>query len=116
MRRLNAEELKLWKKVVESVRPIRAAAPEAAEVEAAPASEPARKPRRAVVAPLAPVQAAKVPGTTLDGTWDRRLSRGAVQPDSILDLHGHNLATAYDLLDSRLETAKIGRASCRERV
>ena len=46
-----------------------------------------------------------MPGTTLDGTWDRRLSRGLVAPDFTLDLHGHNLATAYDLLDRRLELA-----------
>jgi DNA-nicking Smr family endonuclease len=47
----------------------------------------------------------KPPGETLDGTWDRRLSRGLVSPDAMLDLHGHNLATAYDLLDRRLEQA-----------
>lgn len=45
------------------------------------------------------------PGTTLDGSWDRRLSRGLVQPDRIVDLHGHSLATAYDLLDRRLDQA-----------
>jgi DNA-nicking Smr family endonuclease len=45
------------------------------------------------------------PGVTLDASWDRRLARGLVQPDAALDLHGHNLATAYDLLDRRLERA-----------
>ena len=49
--------------------------------------------------------AKKVPGTTLDASWDRRLARGLVQPDRSLDLHGHNLATAYDLLDRRLGEA-----------
>jgi DNA-nicking Smr family endonuclease len=52
-----------------------------------------------------PAAAAPGLGATLDGSWDRRLSRGDVQPDFILDLHGHNLATAYDLLDRRLEMA-----------
>jgi DNA-nicking Smr family endonuclease len=28
-----------------------------------------------------------------------------VSPDAMVDLHGHNLATAYDLLDRRLEQA-----------
>jgi DNA-nicking Smr family endonuclease len=28
-----------------------------------------------------------------------------VQPDLTVDLHGHNLATAYDLLDRRLDDA-----------
>jgi DNA-nicking Smr family endonuclease len=45
------------------------------------------------------------PGNSLDGSWDRRLSRGLVQPDAHLDLHGQNLATAYALLDDRLEQA-----------
>jgi len=45
------------------------------------------------------------PGTTLDASWDIRLSRGLVQPDRTVDLHGHSLATAYDLLDRRLEQA-----------
>jgi DNA-nicking Smr family endonuclease len=45
---------------------------------------------------------------TLDASWDRRLARGLVPPDLVVDLHGHNLATAYDLLDRRLEQG-IGR-------
>ena len=45
------------------------------------------------------------PGTTLDASWDRRLARGLVQPDRSLDLHGHNLATAWALLDRRLGEA-----------
>ncbi len=28
-----------------------------------------------------------------------------MQPDATVDLHGHNLATAYDLLDDRLDRA-----------
>jgi DNA-nicking Smr family endonuclease len=51
-----------------------------------------------------------VPGTTLDGTWDRRLSHGAVVPDLIVDLHGHNLDTAWRLLDRRLEQAIAAEA------
>jgi len=42
------------------------------------------------------------PGTTLDGSWDRRLSRGMVQPDATVDLHGHTLNSAYAMLDDAL--------------
>lgn len=42
---------------------------------------------------------------TLDGSWDRRLSRGLTQPDSSLDLHGHTLSSAHGLLDQALERA-----------
>ena len=104
MRPLNAEEERLWRKVVETVRPLRPrAAIVESEEEAAAPPQPARKPvKRAPPPPPAP---AKGVGETLDASWDRRLARGLVQPESTLDLHGHGLASAYDLLDSRLENA-----------
>ena len=78
-----------------------------ASVEAPVEAEAPAPPKRAAAAPPpAPVARRKpVPGNTLDGTWDRRLARGGVSPDATLDLHGHNLATAYDLLDRRLGEA-----------
>jgi DNA-nicking Smr family endonuclease len=102
MRRLNPDEAKLWARVVDSVRPLGAgfAAPvEEAEKQATPAPAP----RKPVPRPRAAVR--KAPGETLDATWDRRLAGGLVSPDSALDLHGHNLATAYDLLDRWLDEA-----------
>jgi DNA-nicking Smr family endonuclease len=99
MRRLGPDEARLWARVVESVRPLGGSAPVPAEpAEVAPA------PARQYPAP-APPTPRKGLGHTLDGSWDRRLSRGLVSPDSTLDLHGHNLATAYDLLDRRLDEA-----------
>jgi DNA-nicking Smr family endonuclease len=105
-RRLSADEAALWRRVVESVRPMRGVAP---KVEAEPETESveARPVPKAIAARPRPVEPPKraVPGTTLDGSWDRRLARGLVQPDRSLDLHGHNLATAYDLLDRQLGDA-----------
>ena len=54
---------------------------------------------------MALVRKPLVPANTLDGSWDRRLSRGAAQPDSSLDLHGHTLASAHALLDQGLSRA-----------
>lgn len=96
-RPLSAEEQALWSRVVQSVRPLHGPV-EKAEIPRAP---------RIAVRPHAaeaPVRRTEV-GTTLDGSWDRRLSRGLVSPDRTLDLHGHSLATAWDLLDRRLEAA-----------
>jgi DNA-nicking Smr family endonuclease len=45
------------------------------------------------------------PGTTLDGSWDRKLQSGTVEPDRILDLHGLNLDRAWSAIDSALERA-----------
>ncbi len=42
---------------------------------------------------------------TLDGGWDKRLLRGAVQPDSTIDLHGHTLRSAHALLDRGIDEA-----------
>ena len=39
---------------------------------------------------------------TLDGTWDRRLRSGAVEPDRIVDLHGMNLDQAWRAIDRAL--------------
>lgn len=104
MRRLGPDEARLWAKVVESVRPLGAAAPAPAE-ETEAAAAPAAPPRAGPVPRPAPAPARKAPGRTLDAGWDRRLGRGLVSPDATLDLHGHNLATAYDLLDRRLDEA-----------
>ena len=109
-RKLSAEERLLWDKVVATVRPLHE------QGAAAPADEPAAPPKppkapvkavRAIPAPARPAPPPKgpVPGTTLDAGWDRRLSRGLVAPDMIVDLHGHNLSAAYALLDTRLEQA-----------
>ncbi|MET1110222.1 MAG: Smr/MutS family protein [Allosphingosinicella sp.] len=109
MRRLSPDESRLWARVVESVRPLEGVAmpepigsPAEARAQEAPKLGPGLR-RGAQLPPPAPAR--KVPGTTLDGSWDRRLNRGLVAPDSMLDLHGHNLATAYDLLDRKLEQA-----------
>lgn len=110
MRRLDPEEAKLWAKVVESVRPLQGVAmpqglgsPGEAGAQEAPMPGPGLRRAQKPVPPTPPVR--KPPGETLDGSWDRRLSRGLVGPDAMLDLHGRNLATAYDLLDRRLEQA-----------
>jgi DNA-nicking Smr family endonuclease len=46
-----------------------------------------------------------VPGTTLDGSWDKKLRGGAVEPDRIVDLHGMNLDRAWSAIDHALEDA-----------
>ena len=105
MRRLSPDEQALWRKVVETVRPLHGTAAVAAPApEAAPPPPRAAAPAEAPPKPK-PVRAKPGPGATLDGSWDKRLTKGAVQPDATVDLHGHNLATAHALLDRRLDQA-----------
>lgn len=114
MRRLHAEEKALWEKVVATVRPMRPHG----EGGAAPKPEGPREPpplhRAAHARPLPPparaAPARPGPGTTLDAGWDRRLARGLVAPDMVVDLHGHHLDGAYRLLDDRLDRAVRGEA------
>jgi DNA-nicking Smr family endonuclease len=105
MRRLDPDEETLWARVVESVRPLTPRPPPSASADPAPPPAASPPPRAKRPAPVRAPARAPGPGVTLDAGWDRRLARGLVQPDALLDLHGHNLATAYDLLDRRLDQA-----------
>jgi DNA-nicking Smr family endonuclease len=55
--------------------------------------------------PLAKPLPAPVHAATLDGGWDRRLARGAVRPDRVIDLHDHSLAHAHQALAMVVEDA-----------
>ena len=111
-RRLAPEEAALWARVMANVRPIEAGRP-GPVVDPAAAPPPAKKPKSVATPPgpprVAAARASAKPaagvGVTLDGGWDRRLSRGVVEPDCTIDLHGHTLDTAYRLLDGALAHA-----------
>lgn len=104
MRRLSAHERALWARVAASVKPLpgkplperpAAQAPAAPAATTSPAISPVPRP-----APPAPRPATAKPGphplgATLDGSWDRQISRGRLVPDRIIDLHGHTLADAH---------------------
>lgn len=105
-RRLSDRESALWAQVTAGIRPLRPAPakpkppapprPEPKPAKPQPIRPPAVTPPRAVAAP------ARAPSNLLDGSWDRRISRGLVSPDSTTDLHGHSLASAHALLDRAL--------------
>lgn len=115
---MTAEERALWSRVIASVTPLRREVPAPAKPvtatsvgvgvaprPAAPLPLPTRVKGR--VPPMRPVPASPVPqrAPTLDGSWDRRLSRGLVAPESSIDLHGHTLSSAHAMLDHGLARA-----------
>lgn len=106
MRSLNPDEAELWARVTATIRPLsRQPMPEA---ETEPEQQRHSEPRRAAakLTRRPPPQPARPrPGTTLDGTWDRKLQSGSVAPDRVVDLHGHNLDRAWSAIDSALERA-----------
>lgn len=106
MRSLSPEESALWARVASTIRPLSRARndPEAAalnpDTEISPnAVKSVRLPRAA-----APQKQPAV-GTTLDGSWDRRLRGGLLEPDRIVDLHGLTLDGAWRAIDRALEQA-----------
>ena len=109
-RNLAPDEAALWARVMASVRPLRAVStPAIAKSVPATAPKPLAKPSPIAHQPLAksrPEPAKRpAPGVTLDGGWDKRLSRGLVSPDTTIDLHGHTLHSAHDLLEAALQRA-----------
>lgn len=110
-RNLAPDEAALWARVMASVRPLRAIRPVAA-AKIAPTTLPPPGTPKVRVSPARPVsppapEPRKVPqpGVTLDGGWDKRLARGMIIPDATIDLHGHTLHSAHDLLDAALDRA-----------
>lgn len=102
MRRLTAHERALWSRVAASVRPLPGKA--LPELPATPIAAPAPAPPAAKVTMTAdPRPAARPPlpspvAATLDGGWDRKISRGRLTPDRVIDLHGFTLDDAHAML------------------
>lgn len=110
MRSLAPEEAELWAKVTATIRPLSRDPQDPLALE--PVTEPpvvVGKPRGRVPPArppeLAPKRIKSLQEGTLDGGWDRRLRGGRVEPDRILDLHGHSLDRAWEAIDRALERA-----------
>ena len=106
MRSLSPEEAALWARVTATIEPLSREKKTAQPPEEQP---PKPTPPPATRMPMRPRLEAPPPrprpGLTLDGSWDRRLASGSVDPDRILDLHGMNLDQAWRAIDRGLETA-----------
>ncbi|WP_395328704.1 Smr/MutS family protein [Novosphingobium sp. BL-8H] len=116
-RRLTAEEAQVWAQVARTVTPLekrrpKAAAPEPvpAQIVVSPPPPPAKKVKGRVPAPLPPKPVAAKPQAEsqlqLDGSWEKRISKGTLMPDFSLDLHGSSLDQAYVRLMHGLTQAK----------
>lgn len=110
-RRLDAEERALWARVAATVTPLAGKARPSVAAADGGAKPP---PKPIAIRPTLPEAPKRSPraqdANTLDGGWDKRLTRGAVIPDLSIDLHGHTLASAHAALDRGLEDAIIGGA------
>lgn len=104
VRSLSPEEAALWARVTSTIRPLSRDKNDQQEIEPAGEIYP---PKRASVRPPAAAvpPERRGPGTTLDGSWDRRLREGRAEPDRIVDLHGMSLDGAWNAIDRALDQA-----------
>lgn len=101
----------LWRRVAATVTPLpgkktpEISAEFRAEMHAGPSpTNPVKTvaaPARAAV-PKAAARPISRMGHSLDGSWERKLSRGLAVPDRTIDLHGETLSTAHALLERAL--------------
>ena len=110
-RGLTADEAQAWEKVAATVEPIHHISDAARSAPEPALTTPAvshfkRKPTPTAARPQHMPPPPKRPPNSLDGSWDKRLKSGAIQPDVTLDLHGHNLDAAYDRLMSGVAQAR----------
>ncbi len=92
----------LWAVVARTVTPLAGVAASPAEPPATPPPAPRPLPPPAPPAPSRPGPA------QLDGSWERRLARGQVDPDRTIDLHGLRLDAAWDRLDEAMAGLAAG--------
>ena len=121
-RKLAPEEAALWERVIATVKPMAKPVPAPPKPVAAQRLEKNRLPgegrgpvtgepklgpglRRGSAVAVAKPTPPRASVNTLDGSWDRNLSRGVVSPESSVDLHGLSLSAAYDRLDRGLSEA-----------
>ncbi|MGO4166005.1 Smr/MutS family protein [Novosphingobium sp. YAF33] len=118
-RRLTADEAEIWAQVARTVTPLEKRRPVAiptalmaapVRTVVLPPASPPKKVKGRIPAPLPPKPVAAKPKADaplhLDGSWEKRISKGTLVPDFSLDLHGSNLDQAYVRLMHGLTQAK----------
>src|SRR4029079_6471805 len=105
VRSLSPDEAELWARVAATITPLsrEKVAPQPVEkpASAAPRTAPPPPARR----PQSRPRPVPISDQTLDGSWDKRLRTGSVEPDRIVDLQGMNLDGAWTAIDRSLEQA-----------
>lgn len=113
---LTPEEAQLWRRVAATVTPLHPKPlPKVAVADLPAPPPPPKRVRGRVPDPLPvppPPPAPRRPLTAhgLDSTWDRKLARGAFEPDRTIDLHGLTLDGAHARLDSAIAEALAAQA------
>src|SRR5437762_1519982 len=105
MRPLSPEESELWARVAATIRPLSREPDAPVESPQRDVREPAPQRVSAQVLPAPKPRLVSISDRTLDGSWDKKLRSGSVEPDRILDLHGLTLDGAWSAIDRALDQA-----------
>lgn len=108
MRSLSPDESELWARVAATIRPLSREPQVQAPIEGPSAHGPSVQSKGAPKAqsPAPPkTKAVPIAHRTLDGSWDKKLRSGSVEPDRVLDLHGLTLDGAWSAIDRGLDQA-----------
>lgn len=108
-RRLTPEEQAVWRRVTASVNRTRPLPPETGTL-GGPMPRGVRPAENLARAPFVtdrarPALSKRPFHNTLDGGWDRRISKGALDPDFTVDLHGETLTSAHAKLNRMMTLA-----------
>ena len=107
-RRLSPDERKLWGRVAATAKPMsgrKAALPSTTPENDVPRRRPGSSPP-IESGPRPPPGSIQFRSTnTLDGSWDKRIAKGALEPDFTIDLHGETAASAHARLNRSLAAA-----------
>jgi DNA-nicking Smr family endonuclease len=109
VRPLSADEAELWARVAATIRPL---SREKIKQSPGVASEPTTRLSGSLVSRAKPTETRRakpipIGERTLDGSWDKRLGSGRIEPDRMLDLHGMSLDAAWAAIDRGLERAIV---------
>ena len=118
---LTPEEAQLWRRLAATVTPIHPPAPVPPKpLPPTPAATPAlakpalrvrgRVPPPLPAAPPPPARPTPLTVQGLDGSWDKKLAKGPIEPDRTVDLHGLTLDAAHARLDFAIAEALAGQA------
>jgi DNA-nicking Smr family endonuclease len=107
VRSLSPEETELWARVTSTIRPLSREKVSTERDSETAANLAGPRPPKPLAGRLGrhPPKAIPIGQKTLDGSWDKKLRSGLVEPDRTLDLHGMNLDTAWMAIDRNLDQA-----------
>jgi DNA-nicking Smr family endonuclease len=116
VRSLSPDESELWARVAVTIRPLsreRNSSPERGGKPAANRTvEGPHSPARPAIlrtpdgcSARASLKPRALADRTLDGSWDKKLRSGSIDPDRVLDLHGLTLDAAWSAIDRGLDQA-----------